>query len=326
MLKMRYLFENYDLAKTLLKYWDYDEADLSEMLSYFRISSNAIYPFHYKGKVYFLRIAPTEEKRKENIYGELEFIQYLRKHDFNALHPVPSKDGEYVKKENTDWGEYYVTVFEKVTGKQVEDYEYSEKMYYECGKTMGRMHKLSSKFEPTIRKWTHDDVFNEIEGMLTLYHCPSQATIEFVKVREEFTKLTKNHITYGLIHYDFELDNVFYDDKLNCCSVIDFDDGMYHWYSTDIEQFFESVSEEKGVEEVEQVKQAFYEGYQTEYPILEETINSMPLMRRFINLFSYVRIYHCLSDSFDSEPDWMTNLRIQLANKLKSIEETWQNV
>lgn len=325
MLKMKYLVENYDLAKTLLKHWNYEEEDLNEMLSYFRISSNAIYPFHCGGDVHFLRIAPTEEKRKQNIYGELEFIQYLRKHDFDALRPVPSRDGEYIRREKTEWGEYYATVFERVKGKQVEECEYSDKMYYECGRTMGRLHRLSSKYKPIIKKWTHEDVLYDIERMISLYHCRRQATIELVKLREELAKLSKTHMTYGLIHYDFELDNVFYNETTNSCSVIDFDDGMYHWYSTDIEQFFESVSEEKGIEEVEQIKQVFYEGYQSEYPILEEAKNSLPLMRRFINLYSYVRISHCLSDSYDSEPEWMIELRVKLENKLRAIEESWQS-
>ncbi|ABX42914.1 phosphotransferase enzyme family protein [Lachnoclostridium phytofermentans] len=323
MLKMRNLISNYELAKDLLKNWEYDEENLDEMLSYFRISSNAIYPFFYKKKICFLRIAPTDEKRKENIYGEIEFIQYLREHDFKALCPVPSKNGEFIRIVNTKWGEYYATVFEKVAGKPVEACEYSEKMYHEYGKTMGRMHRLSSGFKPIIKKWTHEDVLNEIETMLTLYHCSNKAKIELENLRVELAKLPKNHLSYGLIHYDFELDNVFYDEKTNTCSVIDFDDGMYHWYSTDIEQFLDSVSEEKGELEAEQVKIAFFEGYQSEYPIVEETKNSIPLMRRFINLYSYVRIHHCLSDSFTSEKEWMTELRVKLTNMLKSIEETW---
>lgn len=45
MLKLRYLFENYDLAKEALENWKHDEDALDEMLPQFRISSNAIYPF-----------------------------------------------------------------------------------------------------------------------------------------------------------------------------------------------------------------------------------------------------------------------------------------
>jgi hypothetical protein len=62
------------LAKELLTYWEYDLERLDEMLSYYRISSNAIYPFFQKGKVCFLRFAPSVEKRMNNLQGELEFI------------------------------------------------------------------------------------------------------------------------------------------------------------------------------------------------------------------------------------------------------------
>lgn len=40
MLKLKYLFENYDLAKEALKNWEHDEDTLDNMLSQFRISSN----------------------------------------------------------------------------------------------------------------------------------------------------------------------------------------------------------------------------------------------------------------------------------------------
>ena len=62
MLKLKYLFENYELAKEALKNWEHDVDTLDQMLSQFRISSNAIYPFTQDGKVCFLRLAPIEEK------------------------------------------------------------------------------------------------------------------------------------------------------------------------------------------------------------------------------------------------------------------------
>ena len=60
MLKLKYLFENYDLAKEALKNWEHDADTLDYMLSKFRISSNAIYPFYKNGEVCFLRLAPVE--------------------------------------------------------------------------------------------------------------------------------------------------------------------------------------------------------------------------------------------------------------------------
>lgn len=63
MLKLKYLFQNKDLAEMILKNWSYDPESL-DMFQYYRISSNAVYPFRDQGEVRLLRFAPVEEKIK----------------------------------------------------------------------------------------------------------------------------------------------------------------------------------------------------------------------------------------------------------------------
>lgn len=50
---------------------------------------------------------------------------------------------------------------------------------------------------------------------------------------------------YGLIHYDFKYDNVFYHAEQDICWVIDFDDGMYHWFAMDIQRALQSLEEDR---------------------------------------------------------------------------------
>lgn len=320
MLKLRYLFENYDLAKFVLGNWDYDQHRLDEMLSYFRISSNAIYPFFVNGNICFLRLAPVSEKKENNIYGELEFIQYLRNNKFPVLKPIPSKKGEYIIKVNTEWGEYYAEVFERVDGVQLEETDCSEKIIYESGKTLGKMHKLSSMYEPKIKKWTHEDVLEWISSELPNHRVDAKIYMELESLKKEMSMLTKSKENYGLIHYDFELDNVFYDEKTNSCSVIDFDDGMYSWFASDIGQCFDSLEEELSEEKLDKAKIAFIEGYTTEYTFTDEMQRVFPIMRRFANLYGYTRILYSTSDTFEEEPDWLIELRKKLGNMLKEIE------
>jgi hypothetical protein len=49
MLKLKYLFNNVNLAEMMLENWEYDKESI-EMFKYYRISSNAIYPFQAQGK------------------------------------------------------------------------------------------------------------------------------------------------------------------------------------------------------------------------------------------------------------------------------------
>lgn len=49
MLKLKYLFQHNALAEMILKNWNYDPESLN-MFQYYRISSNAVYPFRDQGK------------------------------------------------------------------------------------------------------------------------------------------------------------------------------------------------------------------------------------------------------------------------------------
>lgn len=79
MLKLQYLHKNEELAAMLLGNWEHDPESL-HLFQYYRISSNAVYPFENTGHSQLLRFAPVTEKQKDNILAELEFIAYLREH------------------------------------------------------------------------------------------------------------------------------------------------------------------------------------------------------------------------------------------------------
>ena len=77
MLKLKYLFENFALAKECIEFYEYNRETLDEMMRFFRISSNAIYPFRAgenAEKICFLRISPAEEKSFEDVVTEVELI------------------------------------------------------------------------------------------------------------------------------------------------------------------------------------------------------------------------------------------------------------
>lgn len=328
MLKLKYLFENYDLAKEALKNWEHDTADLDNMLSQFRISSNAIYPFCQNGNICFLRLAPLEEKLEKNILGELEFINYLLAHDYPACRPIKAKNGEICLRLNTEWGDYYATAFEGVSGIQIESTDMSREIMHEYGKSLGRLHSLSSRFHPHVKKQTHMEVLKYIESILCEYAAPDYMFSELEALKSRLDKLPINSDNYGCIHYDFEPDNVFYDPKTNACSVIDFDDGMYCWYALDIEQVFDSLAESLNGEALQTAKDEFMYGYQKERPMSKEPFQEMqsmlPLMRRFINLYGYARLIRCVAEKFADEPQWLIALREKLNKAIQAKEKSVQ--
>ena len=320
MLKLKYLFENYDLAKTLLESWAHDEQNLDAMLSQFRISSNAVYPFCRNSSVCFLRIAPVDEKREENIVGEMEFIAYLIANDFPALKPIKTKNGEDYVKAATPWGAYYATAFEKVGGIQIEDVAITSEVAFAYGKSLGQLHNLAAVYRPRVKKWAHTDVIAWMRDALVEYNAQDCAWAELAAVEAALSALPRHSGNYGLVHYDFEADNVFYDAASHTCSVIDFGDGMYHWYALDIEQVFDSLGEVLTGDVREAAQSSFLGGYAAVRDAADTPSEMLPLMRRFINLYSYARLIRCVAEKFADEPAWLVELRAKLNKTISKLE------
>lgn len=328
MLKLKYLYSNYELAKKALENWEYDEKTLDDMLRRFHITANAIYPFHNAGKVYFLRLAPMGEKNLRNLQGELEFIQYLTENNFPALDLIEAKSGKVLVILDTEWGKYYACVFQKVQGIPIANTDYSADILYQYGKTLGQLHALSEKYQAKMRKQSHEDVFEWIEKVFDKYDAPEHAWNELRALRVQLSVIPKEKGTYGLVHYDFQPDNVFYDSKSRKCAVIDFDDAMYHWYALDIAQVMNALTNvmKGNVQKFEYARDKFLKGYKSEYSYTEETQNLIPYMQRFINLYGYARLIRSVAETQQNEPDWMFALRGKLRGDIKEKEEGFKSV
>lgn len=246
----------------------------------------------------------------------MEFIKYLSSNQYPALRAVPSNNSQELITSKTPWGEYYATVFDRVPGIQISDTNLGNTIMFEYGRALGKLHKLSSSFTPINKRWSYYDVLLWIKSTLEDFQNQKPAQEEVNLLQTYFSKLPKSNENYGLVHYDFELDNVFYDEASNICSVIDFDDAMYHWYAMDIEQALESIKDEIEPQKYESAKECFFDGYQREFIITDEMISLLHIFRRFANLYGYTRILRSSSEKWNNEPEWLINLRIKLDNLL----------
>lgn len=323
MLKFRYLFNNPDLARILMKNWEYDE-DSEELFQYFRISANAIYPMKIHGNICYLRFSPVSEKSEENVLAELAFIEYLRNQRYPAMEAVISKSGDQLVRTETPWGAYYASVFKKVAGKQISQTDFNDEIMNAYGIALGELHALSRKYEnPNLKRWSHVDVFDWIAKTLTELGLDQKAMRELIVLQGEFDRLAINRDNYGLIHFDFEPDNVFYDETSQRCSVIDFDDAMYHWYVMDIVQALDAIQDEMELDDCSHQEAIFLQGYRSVCDINENLFKLKALFRRFAKLYQYARVASAIEESFEGEPDWMIGLREKLERFLKETQSNF---
>lgn len=321
MLKLRYLYENFELAKCALENWECDAESIDEYFKYFRISSNAVYPFALGGERRFLRLSPVEEKIEANLRGELEFLAYLRGRDYPCAAPIPAKNGETLLKLDTRWGGYYACVFADVGGVSVEDTDLGDDIMFACGRALGRLHCLSADFEPKCRKWEFDGALAWAEEVLREYAAPEKMLAEAGSVGAELARLPRNRESYGLVHYDFEPDNVFWHEESGVCASIDYEDGMYHFFLLDVEQALDAIGDCLSGDALARGKERFLSGYRTEKALDPDFQDQLKLMRRFCNIFSYARLIRCVAEKQPDEPDWMIGLREKLNRRIASLEQ-----
>lgn len=311
MLKMRFLTEDFTLARQALTHWAHNETTLAERMVWFRISSNAVYPFDdAQGRLCFLRLSPAEEKDENELLGELDFLQYLHGAGYPALRPIPADNGRLLLSIAVPGGRWYASAFTGVPGQPLEAVPMTDDLATAYGAALGRLHALSMAYEPPMRRRTHMDVLAWTERTLLAYGAPPVLAQICRDTAQQLAALPQTRNTYGPIHYDFEPDNVFWDGET--CHVIDFEDGMLHFYVIDVVQALDEISPAHHA--------AFMAGYRSACPEAEVQEATFPLMRRFRDLYSCAQLRHCLSEFPQPQPEWMPALADRLRRRLKTLE------
>lgn len=321
MLKLKYLFDNSELALMLLKNWNYDDESLGLFKNY-RISSNAIYPFKNNGRLYFLRFVPESEKDYVNICQELNFITILSSNGFNVPKIIDSKFGNIIETKQTPWGIFHAVVFESVGNETLESIKITDEIAYKYGESLAKLHQIAKeKVQSNLKRKSVYDILNLIEKKLRKDISKNNKLLDHINLlRIEFDKIDKTDLTYGLIHYDYELDNIIYDVETQKLSAIDFDDCMYGFYGQDVERAINSIESE--VEQFkDDIKTNFIGGYLDAGGNLDIYYKYTDLFEKFANLYTYYRISYSVEEKWDNEPIWMENLRYRLGERMTTYLE-----
>ena len=192
-------------------------------------------------KKYVLRISATGDRTEEDYLAETEFIRYLARNGAPVADVIPSVNGKTVECVEQDGKKIYVTLFEYAKGTLLSDngYRYREgapleEYFYNTGKALGAIHRLSRKYRPVHRRAAFSDKFTPeyIDRLIP----DSYADLKQVIYRRlaEYRTLPTDPENYGLIHFDFCDGNYHVDLETGGLTVFDFDNCIYCWYMFDL--------------------------------------------------------------------------------------------
>lgn len=302
------------LAESILERWGYDPGSAK----YFRSSANFVFVFQNKGQYFFLRFNDSVERELERIESELTVVRYLKK---SAAQPVKSLNGNDIETVTYDGRTYYAVVFEALKGTQYDFEELHNNQFFAWGKALGALHKAIKEIPERVIKNrpTWEDQMTMVKAILPETETAALSALE--KVEEWAKGLTANSESFGLVHYDFECDNLYWnEDKI---SILDFDDCACYWYVADIAYALRDLFEE-GLNLENPAFKTFMTGYQSKAEIDDHLIEELPSFMRMHDLISFAKLLRSVDiPESDDHPEWLGQLRQKLVWRLDQYRQSF---
>ncbi|RZT23870.1 phosphotransferase enzyme family protein [Fictibacillus sp. BK138] len=306
------------IAEKILEDWDYDEGSVYA----FRYSANFLFVFKNDGETYFLRFNEVSERELSLLDAEMEILDYLAGTSLRTVRPALSLNGKKVERVEVENGIYYASVFKALPGKQYEINELEQDQFFIWGKTLGKLHAEMKKCGEAapFNRLTWRDHLNSAESFLPMQEIAAKKELACLLNWAETLPVTQEN--FGLIHYDFELDNQCWEDDV--AGILDFDDCAYYWYAADIAYALRDLEDQKMTNPL---FAEFVTGYESETMLDADLVEQLPMFNRFHDLMMFVKLLRSVDipDSAD-HPEWISNLRKKLVEKIEKYRSSFERL
>ncbi|MEW5923416.1 MAG: phosphotransferase [Candidatus Zixiibacteriota bacterium] len=197
-------------------------------------SESLVYEFEVNGSGYILKILHDSHRNIDQIKGEIDWINFLIAHNFPAAGVVTSRRGNEIEIVEGEDMQFYAVAFEKAPGRPVKPSDWTDNFIDHWGEMTGLMHALAKQYRPSnksIRRpfWHEEYSFVAAADVLADQPLVLEKHLEMV---ERLSSLPTDIDSFGLIHSDFEDENMYINDGR--LIAFDFDESQYKWYIYDI--------------------------------------------------------------------------------------------
>ena len=259
-------------------------------------------------KQYILRISDLGDRSEKDYLAETEYVHYLAENGAPVADVIPSVNGRLVESMEAEGKTVYVSLFAYAKGMLLVDngYRYREgasldEYFYNTGKALGAIHRLSKEYEPVHPRQDYFDKYNMtyLNQLIPEEYSELKAAIE--RRLDEFRALPKNKDIYGLVHFDYSDGNYHVDMNTGEITVFDFDNCMNCWYMFDLANLWlhnegwtwQEADPGKKFELMQQCFNYQLQGYKTETDIPEEMLEKLPLFIDMVLIENIVDEFEC---------------------------------
>ncbi|MDX1415739.1 MAG: phosphotransferase [Candidatus Promineifilaceae bacterium] len=261
-----------------------------------------IFEFENHGGSYILRISHSIRRTREQIEGEVDWINYLADGGLGVARAIPSQQKALVEViEDGRDGQFLAAAFSKAPGGSAWSMNmWNEQFFPTYGRFMGRLHALSREYQLPNPNWKRPE-WDDHDAIGILHWLPDAQAL--IKERSDallghLRSLPKDDDSYGLIHQDAHGGNFFVDDQRNI-TLFDFDDCVYSWYVYDVAMvLFYAVTNHPDPEGFGALFWShFWPAYRAQFDLDSRWLEQMPAFFKLREIDLYAAIHR----SFDVE-------------------------
>ena len=126
---------------------------------------------------------------------------------------------------------------------------------------------------------------------------------------------------YGLIHYDFELDNILFTNLQT--GMLDFDDCSSHWYIADIVYALRDAGE---FDMNSPILREFIKGYKSKTDLDATMIEEASKFERLHNVTTFATLIRSVDiEESQDHPEWLSNLRMKLCGYIDYYRQSFED-
>ena len=241
---------------------------------------------------YVLRVSALGDRTEEEYLAETEFVRFLAENGAPVADVIPSARGNLVEHMEAEGKAAHVSLFAYAKGMLLADngYRYRdgaplEEYFFNIGKALGEIHRLSKAYTPAHQRPDYFDKYNMTYINRLIPGDFSELKKAVAKRLDSFRALPKDKSCYGLVHFDYSDGNYHIDMETGAVTVFDFDNCMNCWYMYDLANLWlhnegwtrREADPKKRFKLMQRCFNIILRGYKTETDISEEMLEKLPL-------------------------------------------------
>jgi Ser/Thr protein kinase RdoA (MazF antagonist) len=282
------------------------------MLRFRRSSASHVFvtPGDAPGDARYLRAVPAHWRSRERLDAVARLAGRWHQGGGPVVPLLPSAAGGVIETVPTRWGDYHVMLVSGAPGEQLDATALTSPQASAWGAALAALHSCVRE-QPGL-----PSAFTRLSEASALFAADPPLAGAIAGLAARLTAQPADVASYGVVHGDFELDNLAWAGQVP--TAFDFDDAQHSWFVDDIAQATRDLRPDGASAAPQAMLGHFIAGYRTVRPVSDDQLSELPLFaaaRAADNLISL----HDVPDAagISDGPDWLPRLQSGVTGYLK---------